>query len=150
MPAELFFVGEAAGLNDALRQVARDYGVEREVHVSTEFVSTDCYRDLLIASDAAIQLRTYGFGQPSAALADCISAALPAVAGEELAASCDAPSYVSRVPDHISPLLIAEKLAEIWDRRWDRPAFSAERLHYCELHSFERYARGLTEILGFG
>jgi putative transposase len=96
---------------------------------------------------AAVQLRTYDFGQPSASLADYISAGIFGVATCSLAETCDAPSYVARIPDHISPLLIAERLAEIWDRRVSRSETAEERIAHCEQHSFEYYAMRLTEIL---
>jgi hypothetical protein len=116
--------------------------------MSARFVSTERYRDFLIASDAGIQLRTYSFGQTSGALADCISAGLPTVASESLAGSCDAPAYVETVPYGASEAWIAERLAEIWESRADRVTLSAERLDYQARNSFARYARRLTEILG--
>jgi glycosyltransferase involved in cell wall biosynthesis len=148
LPAELFFVGEAGAMAEPLIQVARDHGVCDAVHMSARFVSTERYRDFLIASDAGIQLRTYSFGQTSGALADCISAGLPTVASESLAGSCDAPAYVETVPYGASEAWIAERLAEIWESRADRVTLSAERLDYQARNSFARYARRLTEILG--
>ncbi len=57
------------------------------------------------------------------ALLDCIAAGLPTVANDDMAEAMDAPSYVLRVPDHPSPVLIAEALAEISDRIRDRTSF---------------------------
>ncbi len=147
VPAELYFVGTARGLEHDLTRVAGDFSVANQVHYFGDFVSDEEYRNFMIASDAALQLRTYDFGQPSAALADCISAGLPVVATCSLAESCDAPSYVERIPDHISSLLIAEGLAEIWDRRATRSQTAQERITYSEQHSFDYYATRLAEIL---
>ena len=147
IPAELYFVGKALGLEQELTRVATDFGVVDQVHFFKDFVSEEQYRNFMVASDAAVQLRTYDFGQPSAALADCISAGIPAVATCSLAETCDAPSYVARIPDHISSLLLAERLAEIWDRRQSRLETAKERVFHCEQHSFEHYATRLTEIL---
>jgi glycosyltransferase involved in cell wall biosynthesis len=147
IPAELYFIGKGGGLKRQLTQVARDFGVVDSVHVFDDFVSEEQYRNFMIASDAAVQLRTYDFGQPSASLADCISAGIPVVATCSLAETCDAPSYVARIPDHISSLLIAERLAEIWDRRLSRVETTEERLAHHQQHSFEYYATRLTEIL---
>jgi len=147
IPGELYFVGKGGGLKRLLTQVAMDFGVADYVHVFDDFVSEEQYRNFMIASDAAVQLRTYDFGQPSASLADCISSGIPVVATCSLAATCDAPSYVARIPDHISSLLIAEGLAEIWGRRVSRSETTEERVAHREQHSFEYYATRLTEIL---
>ena len=147
VPAELYFVGKGGGLKRQLKRVATDFGVVDYVHVFDDFVSEEQYRNFMIASDAAVQLRTYDFGQPSASLADCISAGIPVVATCSLAETCDAPSYVARIPDHISSLLIAERLAEIWERRVSRGETTEERVAHREQHSFEYYATRLTEIL---
>jgi glycosyltransferase involved in cell wall biosynthesis len=147
IPAELYFVGKGGGLKRQLTQVAVDFGVVDDVHVFDDFVSEEQYRNFMIASDAAVQLRTYDLGQPSASLADCISAGIPVVATCSLAETCDAPSYVARIPDHISSLLIAERLAEIWDRGLSRSETTEERMAHHQQHNFEYYAMRLTEIL---
>ena len=146
IPAMLIFVGKAAGLEHELRRVAIEFGVDEHVSFFTDFVSEEKYRSFLIGCDAAIQLRTYDFGQPSAALADCISVGVPTVATCSLAETCDAPSYVLRIPDHISSLLLAERLAEIWERQ-SRLETSEERMAHNRRHSFEYYATRLAEIL---
>lgn len=132
--------------------LAKEYGVEDFVHARPFFVEAARYRDYLLASDAAIQLRTYGYGQLSAALTDCIGAAMPVVAMSNLAESVEAPCYVQRVPDHLSPLLAAERLGAIYDSAGGqgRRPFLAARNEYCERHSFAYYAQRLEEILGFG
>lgn len=149
IPAELHLVGEAGSLEDPLRSVARRFGVEPFVRTFPRFVPEEQYRLYLLGADAAIQLRTYGFGQPSAALVDCISAGLPAVANESLAESCDAPSYVHAVPDCSSPLLLAEALARIWEDRKERHSrhILEERNEYCRRHSFDFYVERLKQIL---
>jgi glycosyltransferase involved in cell wall biosynthesis len=147
IPAELYIVGRVGGMKQELTRVATDFGVLDRVHFFDDFVSEQQYRNFMIACDAAVQLRTYDFGQPSAALADCISAGIPTVANCSLAENCEAPAYVARIPDHISSLLIAEHLAEIWDRRQGRLSTAEERSAYCGQHSFDHYAVRLTEIL---
>jgi len=147
VPAELFLVGDTVGIGPAVKHVASSFGVLDHVHLTEEFVPPDRYRDFMIASDAAVQLRTYDFGQPSAALCDCISAGMPTVAGCSLAETCDAPSFVARIPDNTSTLLLAERLAEIWERRVRRVDTAEERILYCKQHSFRHYATRLVEIL---
>jgi glycosyltransferase involved in cell wall biosynthesis len=147
IPAELHFVGDTLGLGDEIRRVAGMYEVEAHVHTSTGFVDDDRYRDYMLASDAAIQLRAYGLGQPSAALVDCVSAGLACVASHELARSSDAPEYVRKVPDRVSPLQVAEQLAAIWESGQDRMLCVEARRSFLAAHSFDYYARRLAEIL---
>ncbi len=151
IPAELHFVGNAAGSEAGLFVQAREYGVEGFVHARSQFVEAERYRDFLLASDAAIQLRTYGYGQLSAALTDCIGSAMPLVATNNLAESVESPSYVQRIPDHLSPLLTAERLASVYESATGRgrEQFMDERNEYCQRHSFSFYAQRLEEILGF-
>ena len=103
VPAELFFVGDPMGLESEIQRIAGLYGVDKHMHWMKTFVDDRIYRDFMLAADAAVQLRLYGLGQFSAALADCISAGLPCVATDELAAACDAPAYVETVPSAVRP-----------------------------------------------
>jgi glycosyltransferase involved in cell wall biosynthesis len=151
IPAQLYFVGSGAAPEKAvIDRLSSLYSIKAHVHygVGSGFIDEERYRDFLIASDAALQLRTYGFGQLSAALADCISAGLPCVASYDLAKSCDAPEYVSTVPDLLSPLLVAEQLALIWEARTETDSHADARAAYLETHNFHYYAKRLTEILG--
>ena len=150
IPAELYFVGNARTFNYEMKRLAAYYGISEYVHVNEKFVSDETYRDFLIASDAAAQLRTYAFGQLSAALTDCISAGLPTVANCDLAQSCDAPEYVLTVPDQFSPLQVAENLATLWERQTERNRAShmEPREAYLQTHNFDFYGKRLIELLG--
>lgn len=150
IPAELYFVGNAHAYTFEIERIASQYDVAQYVHTRREFIDEATYRDFIIASDAAVQLRTYGFGQFSASLADCISGAVPTVATSDLAVSCDAPLYVKSVPDRFSPLQIAEQLATIWENPITRSSHEEARVAYLETHNFEYYGSRLLEILGFG
>ena len=147
IPVELHFVGDPLGLSAEIQRLALEHHVESHVHVAQGFVHKSRYRDYMLAADAAVQLRNYDLGQPSAALVDCISAGLPSVAPTPLADSCDAPDYVTRLSDPRSPVQIAEGLAAIWEagRCWrgDRES----RQHYLSRHSFDYYVKRLSEIL---
>jgi hypothetical protein len=147
IPADLYFVGSDLTLGGADR-LAADYGVKQYVHTHRDFLALQTYRDYMLAVDAAIQLRLYDFGQPSAALADCVSAGLPAVANESLAESCDAPDYVTRVHNHVSPLIVAEQLREIYDtRRRNDPLLLQQREAYLAEHNFAKYSERLLQAL---
>jgi glycosyltransferase involved in cell wall biosynthesis len=148
IPAELYFVGNAGAELQNLQGISALYGVAEHVHCSAEFVDDATYRDFLIASDAAVQLRTYGFGQLSTPLTDCISAGLPSVTTSDMAKSSDAPAYVLSVPDRFSPLQMAEQLALIWESRARYIPDEDARATYLETHNFEYYGKRLIEILG--
>lgn len=149
IPAEFHFVGAANTYKGGeLDRLVMMSGIAEHVHASREFVDDTTYRDFLVASDAAVQLRTYGFGQLSAALTDCISAGLPCVANRDLALSCDAPAYVLTVPDSFSPLQVAEQLALIWEAKMQRASHANARAAYLETHNFDYYTKRLIEILG--
>jgi glycosyltransferase involved in cell wall biosynthesis len=147
IPAELHFVGDPIAQVGEIRRIGGLYGINDHIRTFDHFVDEKTYRDYMLASDAGVQLRAYGLGQPSAALADCISAALPCVASSELAQSCDAPSFVLTVPDRSSPLQLAEQLAAIWETRQGRSAHFDEWRDYGTAHNFDSYARRLFEIL---
>jgi glycosyltransferase involved in cell wall biosynthesis len=148
IPAELYFVGKAGQHKPQIEHLAWLLDIRDCVHLAPDFVDDEMYRDFLITSDAAIQVRTYAFGQLSAALSDCISAGLPAVASFDLARSCDAPSYVLTVPDRFSPLQLAEALAQHWEAQSARSAIEEQRRAYLETHNFTYYAKRLIQILG--
>jgi glycosyltransferase involved in cell wall biosynthesis len=148
IPAELYFVGSATLQKEDVDRVSAIYGIGQHVHAVSDFVDDTTYRDFLVASDASVQLRAYGFGQFSAALADSIGSGLPGVASSNLAKSCDAPAYVSIVPDQFSPLQVAEQLALIWEAGAGRDAHADARAAYLQTHNFEYYGKRLIEILG--
>jgi len=148
IPAELYFIGNAEDSKGEIARIATLFDVNRYVHHGTEFAEDTAYRDFLIASDVAVQLSPYGFGHPPITLTNCISAGLRAVASSDAAKSCDAPAYVSTVPDRYSPLLVAEQLALIWETRTQRATHSEARAAYLQTHNSVYYARRLVEILG--
>ena len=147
IPAELCFFGSTGSEKEEVDRIATLYGTGMYVHSFADFTDVVSYRDFLIASDAAIQLGVNA--QPLTALTDCISAGLPCVATDELASACDAPEYVSRVPDRFSVLQVGECLAGIWEATAARNANADARAAYLDTHNFEHYAKRLLEILGF-
>jgi glycosyltransferase involved in cell wall biosynthesis len=148
-PADLYFVGEVESppLKAELATLARKLGVANHVHWMENWITDDLYRDFVLGADLAIQLRTHGLGGVSGALQDCIAAGLPTIANEDLAASMDAPSYVRRVPDQLSPPQIAEALQEAYEAGRHRTRTGPEREAYTREHSFDRYARELLRVL---
>jgi glycosyltransferase involved in cell wall biosynthesis len=148
MPAHLYFVGESTHFREPLQQLAGRLGVGNHVHQMSEWISDREYRDFILAADFAIQLRTHCFGGLSGAMLDCISAGLPTVTNEDLARAMDAPGFVLRIPDHLSPPLIAEQLANAFDAGLHRARPSPAREAYVREHSFDNYAVQMLQVLG--
>ncbi|MDX8524477.1 glycosyltransferase [Mesorhizobium sp. MSK_1335] len=149
IPAKLYFIGGFADDECRFRNLVSYLDLADHVSFSSGFVGEAQYRDYLLAADAAVQLRTHFFGGLSGALLDCIAVGLPTVTNEDLAMAMEGPPYLSSVPDHPSPVLVAESLAEISRKGADRSQFDEARRDYSEVHSFENYARKLYEGLGF-
>jgi glycosyltransferase involved in cell wall biosynthesis len=145
--AELYFAGDLGARKNEATRISALYDVAGYVHFGDELAEDAVYRDLHIACDAAVQLQPYGFGQAPTNLMNCISAGLAAVANEDAAESCDAPAYVSTVPDVFSPLQVAEKLALIWEAKAEYASRRDARRHYLESHNFENYAKRLWDVL---
>ena len=69
------------------------------------------------------------------------------VASAALADAAGAPGYVRTVPDHLSPVLLAEAVVALLDHPAD---MEAERLAYAAERSMDRTAARLCEALGLG
>jgi glycosyltransferase involved in cell wall biosynthesis len=146
--AHLYFVGHGGMHLPHLRALAVSLGVGDRVHFISDFLDEAAYRDYLLAADVGLQLRLVGMGSISGALSDCIAAGLPTVANDDLAEALDAPAYIARVPDRISPVLVAEAIADQLERGApDRPDKQA-RIAYHDTHNFSVYCDRLCHALG--
>lgn len=148
VPAELHFVGSNEHLHEQLDADVKDLGLSAFVRMYPGFVSDELYGAYMLGSDVGIQLRTYGFGQPSGTLTECIAAGMACVASEEVAAACEAPSFVKRIPNKPSPLFIAEAVMALYESGDTKIRLRGERDNYIEQHSFSNYASRFLEILG--
>jgi glycosyltransferase involved in cell wall biosynthesis len=152
MPAELHFVGSSRyfhlkDLGD-LSELIEKLDLNDHVRILDQWVSDQTYHDYLIAADFAIQLRTHHFGGLSGGLMDCLSAGLPTVANEDLAGAMEAPDYVLRCPDHLSPVRIAEAIYTAAEKDLHRRRVTPEREAYLIEHGFDNYAQKLMMLLG--
>ena len=147
IPARLHFVGDAMGDQARVQVLTRKLGLEEHVWFSGGFVDECVWQDHLLGSDAALQLRLTGTGSVSGALSDCAGAGLPAVASAVLADAIDAPSYMVSVPDHPSPVLVAEALATLLANPPNPAHHEACRQLYAREHSFPRYVHELCQAL---
>lgn len=146
--ASLVFVGSVHCDGAVLRALAARLGLTDHVRFLDSYVSEAEYRDWLLAADLAIQLRRFGFGSISGTLSDCIAAALPTVANAELAETMEAPSFVTTIPDPVSPVLLANAAADLIAAGAHRSRPLAASKAYAATHDFARYADGLLRILG--
>ncbi|MGH7076700.1 MAG: hypothetical protein ACREFU_01235, partial [Acetobacteraceae bacterium] len=149
VPARLVFVGAVVGDCAGLRALVQRLDLSDRVSFLDGYTSEAEYRDWLLAADIGIQLRSFGFGGLSGGLADCIAAALPAVANAELAEAMEAPAFVHTIPDPVSPVLLANKVADLIADGAHRMRPIAASAAYAAGHNFARYADGLCTLLGF-
>jgi glycosyltransferase involved in cell wall biosynthesis len=149
--ASLHFVGSDALANvhalNALHALVKRLGLEDRVVFMNDYVSEQTYRDYLVGADLGLQLRFTYLGSLSGGLLDCIAAGLPTVTNKSLGEMMDAPEYVRRVPDQLSPVLVAEALADLLDSGLARTRFETARQAYAEAHSFRVYSERLCEAL---
>jgi glycosyltransferase involved in cell wall biosynthesis len=148
--ARLVFCGQVnEELERDLVALSAQLGVEQYVSLSRRMFSPAEYRRYLVAGDIGIQLRKYGLGALSGALNDCMAAAMPTIANENLATSMDAPSFVRRVSDRFSAIDIAGKVIEIisTDQIDDRPVLEAQEI--TRVRSPAAYSNKLMQTLGF-
>lgn len=144
--AALHFVG-AGGDTQALKALAAQLGLTPQVVFRDGYVSEAAYRDYLYAADLGVQLRQAFPGSLSGALLDCIAAGLPSVANAGLAEAMEAPGYVRRIPDAISPLLLAEALTALLSEGLAQARPEAVRRDWVAAHDAQTYAARLCAAL---
>lgn len=149
IPASLYFVGDPGPLKNTLIELSNELNINNKVHLLESWTSPDKYEQFLLATDFAIQLRTFGFGGLSGAVLDCISAGIPTVVNNDLAESTNSPDYILRIHDHISALLIAESIYDGFQKKIHITRNNSTRNKYFENHNFKNYANNFINILGF-
>ncbi len=142
----LHLVGSATpGVHDELMARAEEAGLaDFEI---TGFVDDDTFRDYVLAVDLGVQLRVSPLLGVSGPLSDMAAYGTPAVASRGLAADVDAPSFVDRLPDDVSPVMVAEAI----EYRMANPIPAHERevirRDYLDRKSPQRYAEELLALL---
>ena len=138
------------GQADQARIVAlvEDLKLDDRVNSFSGNVPERVYTEHLMAADIAVQLRTYLLGGLSGAVNDCIAAALPTICNDHLARAMEAPSFVRRVPDALSPVLVAEAALDIVSSGQHRLRPIEEARAFAASHSPDAHARAMTEALG--
>ncbi|MFY0736512.1 glycosyltransferase [Aurantimonas sp. NFXS3] len=150
--ANLHFVGSLRDMPDGgthLRATVQHLGLTGHVRFQEDFVPEECYRDYLVGADLALQLRTYDLGGLSGALLDCAAVGLPTVANQSLIDAVGVPRSFNRgVNDALSPLLIAEALAELHETGLSRRRPEEERRAFSKERSLASYSARLCRVLG--
>ena len=142
-------LGDLADRGAKLIELAARLGVVPYVRFTGDYVSEQTYRDYLVGADLAVQLRTYTLGGLSGALIDCAAAGLPTVANQSLADAVGVPaSYNRSINDALSPLLVAEALAELHEAGLDRRRPEEARRVFSEERSLANYSGRLCRVLG--
>ncbi len=122
-------------------------GLRSEVQFYRDYLSSETFRDYLLAANCGLQLRMNGTGNISGALQDCITAGLPTVANEDLAENVNAPGFIRRVNNRLDPQEIADALRELIETGAARDAHEAARAAHCETYGMANYVSSLCEIL---
>ena len=131
----------------AIRSQALELGISDRVILFKDAPDERLFRSYLLGSDICVQLRNHSMGTPSGALSDAIAFALPAVAPSDLADALDAPPFVARIPNEISPLLVAEAIMSGLAAGDDVAMRLETAKEYLARHSPENYVRELLDIL---
>ncbi|CAB5020855.1 MAG: hypothetical protein F2892_06995 [Actinobacteria bacterium] len=83
----------------------------------------------------------------SGPLSDLAAFGTPSLASRGLAIDVGAPDYVDRLPDEVSPVLLAEAIEHRLAHPADRAVIEAQRLEYLDRKSPRRYAEALLAVL---
>ncbi len=142
----LHFVGSAsAEVTAELVKRAQDAGIfEFEV---TGFIADEVFRDYVLAVDIGLQLRVSPLLGVSGPLSDMAAYGTPAMASSGLAIDVDTPAFIDRLPDEMSPLMVAEALEYRLANPMDPVVKEQQRLDYLDRKSPRRYAEALLALL---
>jgi glycosyltransferase involved in cell wall biosynthesis len=151
-PASLHFVGSTNSMREGgadLRDLIGRLGLSAHVRFAkSDYVSEQTFQDYLTGADLGIQLRTYGLGGLSGAVLDCAAAGLPTVTNVSLGEAVGVPgSYFRTIPDELSPVLLAEAVAELLQTGLAAQRPEPERRAFSESRSSRGYARLLCDAL---
>jgi len=142
----LYVVGGAnADQEAALAKRAQSWGLA-DFRV-TGFQAEKQFQDWLMAVDLGIQLRVSPLLGVSGPLSDLAVFGTPAVASQGLCVDVEAPDYVRRLPDAVSPVTVAEAIEAAL--RAPVPAIEIERQRqeYLARLAPSRYAERLKGLL---
>ena len=129
----------------SLTRRARAAGIEQ--FTITGYTPEETYRDYLLAIDLGIQLRISPLLGVSGPLSDMSAFGTRALASNGLCVDVDAPPYVTRLPDEVSSLMVAEAVEVAVKSPDDAQLREAQRVDYLSGKTPQLYARQLFDIL---
>lgn len=142
----LHFVGAGSDEQAAsLVRRANQLGLH-SFHV-TGFQSESEFRDWLLAVDLGVQLRISPVLGVSGPLSDLAAFGTPAVASRGLCEDVDTPDYIRRLPDAVSPVIVAEAVENLLANPHDPNALETARRTYIAGKSAQLYAQELHSLL---
>lgn len=113
----------------------------------TGFAPEAMFRDYLVAIDLGIQLRVSSLLGVSGPLSDMAAYGTPAIASYGLATDVDTPAFIERLPDDVSPVMVAEQIEHALAHPRTLEEREAMRRQYLDEKSPERYAQELLGLL---
>lgn len=145
-PVALHLVGAANEQQvHQLEEQARRSGVET-LHI-TGFQTDEQFRDWLLAVDVGIQLRISPLLGVSGPLSDLAAFGTSAVASAGLCVDVDTPAYIHRLPDAVSPVMVAEAVENVLAETIPMDVREQIRVEYLSAKSPARYARLLLDVI---
>jgi len=145
-PVALHLIGSAnPELEAQLREQAQRAGLEH--FQITGYVTDERYRDWVLAIDLGVQLRISPLLGVSGPLSDFAAYGTPAVASAGLCIDVDTPAFIHRLPDAVSPVMVAEAIEQALNGPTEPAACEQQRLAYLEEKSPRRYAQLLLAII---
>jgi glycosyltransferase involved in cell wall biosynthesis len=142
----LHLVGSAPeSLREELTVRAAEAGIE-EFDI-TGFVDDDRFRDYVLGIDLGIQLRVSPLLGVSGPLSDMAAYGTPAVANRGICTDVDTPDFIDRLPDDVSPVMVAEAIDRRLGNPWDPSFVERMRVEYLAAKHPSRYAAQLLELL---
>ena len=94
-----------------------------------------------------MQLRVSPLLGVSGPLSDMAAYGTPAVANRGLCADVDTPAFIDRLPDDVSPVMVAEAIEQRLANPLPADEIEALRVDYLDRKSPQNYARDLHELL---
>jgi FkbM family methyltransferase len=142
----LHLVGSAPdSLAQELGERAHEAGLaEFEI---TGFVDDAAFRDFVLGIDLGVQLRVSPLLGVSGPLSDMAAYGTPAVANRGVCLDVDTPAFIDRLPDDVSPVMVAEAIEHRLRNPWAADEVEAMRVDYLDRKSPVRYAADLHDLL---
>ena len=113
----------------------------------TGYAPESTFRDYLLGVDLGIQLRVSPLLGVSGPLSDMAAYGTPAIANRGLAIDVDTPDFIDRLPDDVSPVMVAEAIETALAHPRSLEEREAMRRAYLEEKSPQRYAEQLLGLL---